>query len=224
MVSFSVMELKKRSWRPFTIGSVIPSTEEQAGKIADEMKKLEFIPEFRFDLSAEMDEACIRKYIDVFTENGGYGIFTYRSTSKDLLGHFYQIAMEYENFVMDIDMHYAGVLGKDQRGKTIISSHFTNHTEAEGRVGKIMEMNPEALKIALPMNTVQFTRIINFIGGLGMKIPVALIPMGKESYLRVASAITVSDFAYTHYEKRVAEGQYSVQEFSNILDQIEHEA
>ena len=94
---------------------------------------------------------------------------------------------------------------------------------AEGRIGKIMGMKPGALKIACPFNTLQFSRICNFLEGLRLDIPVALIPMGKNRELRVASAITVSDFAYTYYEKPVAEGQYSTLEFLEIIHRIEKE-
>ncbi|MCL4357125.1 MAG: hypothetical protein M1460_04595 [Candidatus Thermoplasmatota archaeon] len=223
MVYFKTMNLRKNSWKPFLISSVVPTSTDQAANIAVMMKERGFIPEFRPDLSVKMDEHVIEKYLDTFTEGGGYGIFTYRSTSKDAIQNFYRISMGYENLIMDIDMNYAGTLKEDQWDRTIISSHFTNHTEAEGRIGKIMGMKPGALKIACPLNTLQFSHICNFLEGLRLDIPVALIPMGKNRELRVAGAITVSDFAYTYYENSVAEGQYSTLEFSEIIHRIEKE-
>ena len=223
MVYFKTMNLRKNSWKPFLISSVVPTSTDQAANIAVMMKERGFIPEFRPDLSVKMDEHVIEKYLDTFTEGGGYGIFTYRSTSKDAIQNFYRISMGYENLIMDIDMNYAGTLKEDQWDRTIISSHFTNHTEAEGRIGKIMGMKPGALKIACPLNTLQFSRICNFLEGLRLDIPVALIPMGKNRELRVAGAITVSDFAYTYYENSVAEGQYSTLEFLEIIHRIEKE-
>ena len=222
MVYFRTMNLRKNSWKPHIISSVIPATEDQAASIALKMKAENFIPEIRPDLTKKMSESGIRKYLDTFAEAGGYGIFTHRSSSKDSIQIFYKIAMEYENLVVDIDMNHAGFLSGDQRDRSIISSHFTNHTEAEGRIGKIMGMKPGALKLACPLNTLQFSRICNFLEGLRLEIPVALIPMGMERQLRVASAITVSDFAYSYYEEPVAEGQYSTQEFSEIIHIIEN--
>ena len=219
MVNFNTMDLRKNSWKPFIISSVVPSSADQAAKIALEMKEGNFIPEFRTDISKNMDKSGIKKYLDAFMEAGGYGIFTHRSTSVDEVQDFYGLAMEYRNLVVDIEMNHAWILKEYERNRAIISSHFTNHTEAEGRIGKIMGMKPGALKVACPISTLQFSRICNFLEGLRLEIPVALIPMGKDMQLRVASAITVSDFAYTYYEKPVAEGQYSTHEFSGIIHQ-----
>ncbi len=216
METFKAINLRGRQGQPILISSVIPESTDQARSIASQMKVEEFIPEFRFDLYTMAESDTIRKYLEAFTEEGGHGIFTFRG-KEESIGQLYTDALEFNNIVADFDISLKEMIPEKGRDRIIVSSHFDQYWELQGRIGQILSLKPGAVKVACPMTSPQLMEAGSFISGLNLSIPVSVIPMGEPSFLRLVSALAISDFVYTYHERPVAPGQFSTVKFRELL-------
>ncbi len=177
--------------------------------------------EIRYDLFYEQSEENLVKILNFLNANNVMYIFTFRSKDNKKLIDTYNIAINNNAPVIDIDINsfnYDRSIFKNS--KLMISYHGNNDDNVIKILNNIMKIKPDIYKIALTYtNNEKFINDLNKIYKFKSKnkIKIAFIPMGnKNSFLRVVSGI-VSDILYARYIDNTAPGQLSIEDYNNVF-------
>jgi len=177
--------------------------------------------EIRYDLFNDRSEEDLVKILNFLNANNVMYIFTFRSKDNKKLIDTYNIAINNNAPVIDIDINsfnYDRSIFKNS--KLMISYHGNNDDNVIKILNNIMKIKPDIYKIALTYtNNEKFINDLNKIYKFKSKnkIKIAFIPMGnKNSFLRVVSGI-VSDILYAKYIDNTAPGQLSIEDYNNVF-------
>ena len=216
--------LKRKNMRPNIVASVIPEKNftEQIRGISSKLEEFYCIPEFRMDMGIEKDREYVKKYMKELDEYDLLNIFTYRTTNPDLALRMYEIAMQNEDSILDIDMDILNEIKLDfPQNRSIISSHFQNPMEFRDRFSALNEYKFSAIKLASFFDELTLLDIAWFLKHSNSGRILSIVPQGQDNQpMRIASAILASDFMYSSLGKAVVDGQYKAEILNEIMNLI----
>ncbi len=216
VMAFSCNDLKRRSGIPVIVASVIPDMKNMH-KLSDDAIRYGFIPELRFDLS-NMDISSINKYVQNLEKKEVNAIFTFRSDSVSQINEMYSEASNYENILLDIEVKNYPDISFPLRGeKLILSSHYEKSFDTMKMYSKISKFECGAIKLACRCAMKDAVENMFQIERVRDERPVSFTPMGSDTSTRISSAISLSDFAYTYYEREIAPGQPYYKDMLDIM-------
>ncbi len=225
-MTFTYKDLKRENGKPEIIATVIPELEsnDQLRRIESERKLIKFIPEIRWDLSGSKGRTELKNYLRKIEGLSMNAIFTFRSSDKYISNLYYDIALEFPNIMIDLDLSQydeGKIRGNEER--VIISSHFSNEIEIFGLFNEIKNIGCRSIKLATHFTDGFFFEVVRAFSELGGNMSISIVPQGPDgSKKRIISALTVSDFVYSYFDKSVAEGQISYKEINNVLQMLRY--
>jgi 3-dehydroquinate dehydratase-1 len=133
--------------------------------------------------------------------------------------------MNYSPPVVDVDIGSFKFRRNFFNGtKLMVSFHGLNNDDVNVIVKNMYDISPDIYKIALLYSdTGKFLADLDYLYHYKKEnlIKLAYIPMGdNNSFFRLVSAITVSDYAYASYKYSTAAGQIETSEFIDLLDRF----
>jgi len=216
--------LKKRVGMAVIVASVIPEKdyENQIKFISKKLDDFHFIPEFRMDLWTNNQKDSIEKYMKIVDDYSLPNIFTFRTEELSIADEIYKIPLNHENSILDIDI---SIISRNSinypQNRTILSSHFSNPLEFRNRFEKLAKYGKVAIKLASTFDSENILDILWYVKHTDGERILSIVPQGNENQsLRIVSALTVSDFIYSSFDKPVIAGQYSMELLFKILEMI----
>jgi 3-dehydroquinate dehydratase len=216
--------LKKRGGMAVIVASVIPEKdyENQIKLISKKLDDFHFIPEFRMDLWTNNQKDSIEKYMKIVDDYSLPNIFTFRTEELSIADEIYKIPLNHENSILDIDI---SIISRNSinytQNRTILSSHFSNPLEFRNRFEKLAKYGKVAIKLASTFDSENILDILWYVKHTDGERILSIVPQGNENQsLRIVSALTVSDFIYSSFDKPVIAGQYSMELLFKILEMI----
>ncbi len=224
-MNFTCRDLKKITNRPKLLASFVPKPDDQNqfNLLKDTLSRIYFYPEIRWDLCKNTGVKECATYLNAIKDMDIRAIFTFRSNDRMQTEKIYGIARRYDNLLLDVDMdQYPFISTPPQKEKLILSSHFSNELEIMGRLEEISLSGPGAIKLACPFTQSYLFEVLNMFDRNQFEPALSIVPQGVEyGYLRIVSAITVSDFVYSYLENPVVSGQSSIDVVEKIFSLIE---
>lgn len=177
--------------------------------------------EIRYDMFDVIDRNDLVNLLKNLAKRDVGYIFTFRSNDHARVKELYRIAMDIEAPAVDIDYGAYSSLRPYITGTSTILSYHSYSVEPLNRIlTKLRRRECDVYKVAIKYSDASeffkdVSRMIRF-RSISDK-PLSFIPMGSmNSFLRVISAIYVSDLNYAMDETATAEGQISVSDFKKL--------
>jgi len=179
--------------------------------------------EIRYDMFDVIDKKDLDNLLKNLTKRDVDYIFTFRSNDHARVKELYRIAMDLDVPAVDIDYSAYSSLHPYITGTSTILSYHSYSMEPLNRIlTKIRRRECDVYKVAIKYSDAteffkDISRVIRFKSITDK--PLSFIPMGSmNSFLRVISAVYVSDLNYAMDENATAEGQISVSDFKIMYE------
>ncbi len=181
--------------------------------------------EIRYDLFKYRSTVDLKQILKYLNNNNIDYIFTFRSANLHESLKIYNTALDYTPPIIDVDIgsfHFNRSIFKESN--LMLSFHGLNNDDVRLRIEKLSNFTPDIYKIALLYtDTGKFLKDLAYLYNykLEKSAKLAYVPMGNNnSFMRIISALTVSDYAYASYKATSAPGQIETYKFMSLLNSI----